>query len=48
MYVKLAEVAGIYPVPNLAVEVCCEMYSHAKQQAIESATALPRPMKSVV
>jgi hypothetical protein len=39
MYVKLAEAAGIYPVPILAVEVCCEMSSQAIQQAIETGSS---------
>jgi hypothetical protein len=32
---RLAEQAGIYPVPNLAVDVCCEMYLSMKQQSIK-------------
>jgi len=32
---KLAEEAGEYPIPNLAVELCCEMYRTTKEQSIK-------------
>jgi hypothetical protein len=32
---RLAEQAGIYPVPSLAVDICCEMYLSMKQQSIK-------------
>jgi len=35
VYTKLSELAGVYPVPNLAVDLCWKMYMQGKQQTIE-------------
>jgi hypothetical protein len=32
---RLAEAAGEYPILNLAVELCCEMYRTTREQAIK-------------
>jgi hypothetical protein len=38
-FAKLSELAGIYPVPNFAVEVCCATYSSALKQAIATGSS---------
>ena len=40
LFAKLAEQSGIYPPPNLAVEICCGIYVETKRQSVEAGQSL--------